>query len=373
MRDLLVTTHTPALGSGHSMRSYGIVRALAQHRDVDLLYARFDAPEPDRAYREIANLTLHEVQPSRGLRRLGHYALERLHGVPKWIARGISPELIAAASRLAGTPERGRVIADGPVAAAALARLSSRRAVIYNAHNLESGFRDQLGGTEARGVEQLRRFERDVLARAQESWMVSETDLVGARELCPQAKLRFVPNVVDAARIVPVAGNIAEQRAIFVATFTYAPNRAGLRFLLDEVFPRVWKELPRAQLTLAGTGLQGAPSEDPRVQALGFVEDLQAVYERASCAVVPLLQGGGTPLKLVEGLAHGLPVIATPLATAGLDVRDGEHCLIAQGAEGFAAALIRVLRDGDRALGSRGRELVLERYSIEALGRLLAA
>src|ERR1700722_1934674 len=230
MRDLLVTTHTPALGSGHSMRTYGIVRALAQHREVDLLYARFDAPEPDEAYRTLANLTLHETVPSRGLRRLGHYALRRSRGMPDWIARGIFPELVAAANRLAEQPDRGRVIADGPVAAAALAPLSERRPVIYNAHNLESSFRHHLGDVDARGAEHLQRFEREVLARAQESWMVSEADLAGARALCPQAKLRYVPNVVDAARIVPVAGDPAQQRAIFVATFTYEPNRAGLRF-----------------------------------------------------------------------------------------------------------------------------------------------
>jgi glycosyltransferase involved in cell wall biosynthesis len=121
-----------------------------------------------------------------------------------------------------------------------------------------------------------------------------------------------------------------------------------------------------------GTGLSEPPSADQRVRALGFVEDLGAVYAEASCAVVPLLQGGGTPLKLVEALAHGLPVVATARAAAGLEVRDGEHCLIADGPEAFAAALLSLLRGGGAELGRRGRELALERYSIESLGRLLA-
>jgi glycosyltransferase involved in cell wall biosynthesis len=87
---------------------------------------------------------------------------------------------------------------------------------------------------------------------------------------------------------------------------------------------------------------------------------------------VPLLVGGGTPLKLLEALAFGLPVVATPRAVAGLDVRDGEHCLLADGAEAFAAALLRTLRDGAGRLGEHGRELVVERYSIHELGRLLS-
>jgi glycosyltransferase involved in cell wall biosynthesis len=277
------------------------------------------------------------------------------------------------------------VVADGPIAAAALTRMARQRPVIYNAHNLESGFRHELepaGNVSSGRHRMLRSFERRLLARSYESWMVSEADLAAARELCPTANLRYVPNVVDVAAITPVTPALdkqitpvspapGERRAVFVASFAYEPNRNGLRFLLDEVFPRVWAELPDARLALVGGGLDQAPSDDPRVETHGFVENLAATYARASCVVIPLLQGGGTPLKFVEALAYGLPIIATPRAAAGLDVRDGEHCLIAQDGESFAAAIVRVLRDGAPELGRRGRELAAERYSIETLGELL--
>jgi glycosyltransferase involved in cell wall biosynthesis len=373
MRDLLVTTHTPALGSGQALRTYGVARALAAHGGLDLLYARFGADEPDDAFRSISGIELHAVAPSRGARRLLAYGGARAHGVPAGFARGISPELSEAAAHLA-QGRRGRVIADGPIAAAALWQLARRRPVIYNAHNLESAFRHELRPAARRGERALlRRFERALLTRAAESWMVSEADMTGARELCPTARLRYAPNVVDVARIAPVTSQARQPRAIFVASFYYEPNRQGLRFLLDEVFPRVWAQLPGAHLALVGSGLEPAPSADPRVETLGFVEDLAAVYAGAGCAVVPLLGGGGTPLKLIEALAHGVPVIATPRAAAGLRLRDGEHCLLADGAEAFAAALVHVLRDGEPQLGQRGRELVAQCYSIEALTTLLAA
>jgi glycosyltransferase involved in cell wall biosynthesis len=389
VKDLLVTTHTPVLGSGRALRTYGVTRALAAHGGLDLLYARFEGDAPDAAFRAIQGIELHEVVPSRGARRLLAYAAARRAGVPEELARGVSPELAATAARLARASarasDRGRVIADGPVAAAALAGLARKRPVIYNAHNFESGFRHQLGGGRAMGgARALRAFERGMLARAAESWMASEADVAAARELCPAARLRYVPNVVDVAAITPVQPLTKEQRAIFVANFAYEPNRNGLRFLFGEVLPRVWAELPDAKLALVGAGLEralreaGAGSEprtpvpDPRVETLGFVDDLRGVYAGASCAVVPLLQGGGTPLKLIEALAYGLPVVATPRAVAGLEVRDGEHCLVADGAEAFAAALVRVLRDGAPELGVRGRELVAERYSIEALSSMVA-
>ena len=108
----------------------------------------------------------------------------------------------------------------------------------------------------------------------------------------------------------------------------------------------MWAELPDARLTLVGPGLEQPPSADPRIETLGFVQHLSDAYGGSRCAVVPLLQGGGTPLKFIEALAYGLPVIAMPCAAAGLDVHDGEDCLLAEGGQQFAAALVRVLTDG---------------------------
>ena len=373
MSDVLVSVHTPILRSGRAVRTYGVARALAAGGDgVTFVYVRFGGDEPDAAHRAIPGIRFEAVEPSRGLRRALAYAGARARGVPDDFARGVAPELAATVRRIA--PDHAtRVIADGPTEAAALAGLAARRPVIYNAHNLESAYRHELEASSGLGSpQQLRRFERGVLARAAESWMVSDADAAAARELCPGARLRLVPNVVDVSAIAPVTPDVAARRALFVGNFSYEPNRNALRFLLEEAMPRVWTELPGARLRLVGAGLEEPPSADPRVEALGFVDRLEDAYAGVSAAVVPLLQGGGTPLKFVEALAYGLPVVATPRAAAGLEVRDGEHCLLAAGDDAFGAALARVLRDGAPDLGARGRALAAERYSIEALTALLA-
>jgi polysaccharide biosynthesis protein PslH len=305
------------------MRTYGIARALAMHGPVTVLYARFGAMQPDAAYRTIPGIELREVVPSRGIARALAYAKARLTGVPDGFARGVSPELATAAATLASALDCARVIADGPTVAAALMRLARRRPVVYNAHNLESSFRHELGREERGKLRGLSSFEARLLRGSSESWMVSEADMRAARELAPGARLYLVPNVVDVAAIEPVfstptspspglaargpgawgakpepaSGLGSEREAIFVANFAYEPNRTALAFLLEEVFPRVWRELPDACLLLAGAGLEHPPSNDPRVRALGFVDDLAGAYRQASCAVVPLLQGGGYPAR----------------------------------------------------------------------------
>lgn len=373
MTDVLASVHTPVVRSGRALRTYGVARALAAAGGgLKLVYVRFGADEPDAAFRAIPGIELHEVVPSRGVARTLAYARARAGGVPDAYARGVSRELAATAGRLAGDGP-GRLIADGPTEAAALAGLARRRPVVYNAHNLESGFRHDLADQGLGSPRTLRRFERGVLARAAESWMVSEADASAAAELCPGARLRIVPNVVDVAAIEPVAPDLAARTAVLVANFSYEPNRTALAFLLEEVFPRLWDELPEARLRLVGAGLEQPPSSDPRVDAVGFVDDVRDAYRGASAVTVPLLQGGGTPLKLVEALAYGLPVVATPKAVAGLGLRDGEQCVVADGGAAYARALARVLREGAPELAARGRALAAERYSIEALTRILSS
>jgi len=357
MSTLVVSSYTPVLGSGRAMRTYGLVRALALLGPVDLLYARFGAPAPGREFASIDGVRLHEVRPTRGPRRVVAVARALAAGAPRPVARGVSAELAEAATRLDAGHER--VIADDPMAAVALSGLARRRPVIYSAANLESAFRTDWGPHVAA-------FERRVLERSAETWMPSPADVAGARALAPSATVRLVPNVVDVAAIRPVAAG--GRQALMVADFTYRPNREGLEFLLGEVVPRVTADM---RLYVAGRGLDPPPAADERVRMLGFVPDLEPLYAASACAVVPLLSGGGSPLKFVEALAHGLPVVATPRAAAGLAARAGEHYL--EGADGpaFAAALMRAL-DGAPAVAAAGRALAEREYSIEALAARLA-
>jgi glycosyltransferase involved in cell wall biosynthesis len=375
VRDLLVVAQTPVLGTGQALRIYTLARALAANDGaLTMVYVRFGAPEPDEAFRAIPGIELHEVQASRGLRRALAYGRRRLLRAPAAWARGISPELVATASEQAAAPSVRRVIADGPVVASALAGLARVRPVIYNAHNLESAFRHELDPAGLGSPRAFRAAERRLLERATESWMVSEADLAGARELCPTAALRYVPNVIDTAAVKPLREPSREPRILMVADFTYEPNRDGLRFLIDRVLPLVWSSRPEMRLALVGRGLELPADRDPRIEARGFVEDLPAEYARSAGAVVPLLSGGGTPFKLIEALAYRLPVIATSRAAAGLAVRPGEHYLPGDDAAAMAQGIEHVIDGGAAvsAMARRGRELVEQSYSIETLTALVA-
>jgi glycosyltransferase involved in cell wall biosynthesis len=373
MRTVLATPFTPSLDSGRARRTYGIVRALAAQAPLDVVYGAFGAAEPDDAYRDLTDVSLYQVERPGPLARGQAYLSARLRGLPDDFARGVWPGIATRAAQLAQGSDDVRVVAEGPLAAAALLPFAKRHPAIYCAHNLESAFRHRIGdaGATKRG---LRRFERLLLERYAESWMVSEADIEGALALAPRAKLRLVPNVVDAAAIEPVAARTGQRRGLFLADFGYAPNREALRLLLEQVMPSLWRQAPEVHLIVAGKDSDRIESPDPRVELRGFVPDLRDLYEEAGCVVVPLLEGGGSPLKFVEALAYGMPVVATPRAAAGLEVKAGEHYVEAEPTgDAFAAGMMAALDPAiGNPLGRAGRELAEREYSIKALERALA-
>ena len=372
MRDLVVTAFTPTISSGQGMRTYGIVKALAGLGAVDLLYAEFGAEQPAAEFAAVDGLRLIPVRPTRGGRRLLSYGRALADGVPDAFARGASAELIEAARELASAGERGRVIADGPVTVASLRRLANRRPVIYNAHNLESSFRHLIVPMSRWARRRLERFERRMIDASDETWMASRADVAAARELVPGTRLRYVPNVIDTARIRPTP-EPAGQSVLFVGDFTYAPNAQGLDYLENAVLPALWEQLPTARVEVAGRGLDRRAGSDSRLSHLGFVPDLGAAYARAACVVIPLLTGGGSPLKFVEALAYGSAIVATPVAAQGIEAAAGRDYLEASDPQDFADKMAVVLR-GERAdLRRSARELAADNYSIESLQERLRA
>ena len=372
MSELLVSAFTPDVASGQGLRTYGVARALAALGPVELLYVPFGGDRPAAEYENVSGLSLRRVESGRGAGRLLAYGRALAAGVPDGFARGASAELAHAVEDRFRAIGAGRVIADGPVAAAALLPLFGRHAVVYNAHNLESAFRHRIAAMNRRSRRRLERFERGLIERAAETWMASPADVDAARALAPGATIRYVPNVVDVARIGPAQPSGGGERVLFVGDFRYPPNVDGLRYLTGEVMPRLWRELPGARLSVVGRGLESSPSEDPRVEHRGFVPTLASVYSEADCVAIPLLAGGGSPLKFVEALAYGSAVIATPIAAAGLEATPDVHYLEGADAAGFARSIARVLRGGRPDLGARARALAESAYSIESLSARLA-
>lgn len=153
---------------------------------------------------------------------------------------------------------------------------------------------------------------------------------------------------------------------LFVGALDYEPNAEAVEWFVREVLPLVREQVPTATVRIVGRGgaRVGWVRTEPGVELIGAVEDLSEQLDAADAAVVPIRVGAGTRLKVVEALANRLPLVTTAVGCEGIAVRDGEHALIRDDAEGFAAACVSVLTDAAlrQRLADAGAELFAQRY-----------
>lgn len=219
-------------------------------------------------------------------------------------------------------------------------------------------------------AERFRRFDRRVLDRFDLLLAMSEDDQRELRTVSDRPSA-IVPNGVDvdALRASPLPGT---PTVLFTGTFGYAPNAEALRWLLSEIWPQVVARLPEARLLVVGKGVPDeiAALASPSVELAGWVPEMQPWFDRAQAVIVPMRSGGGTRLKVLDGLASGRPLVSTTMGVMGVDVRADEQVLLADGVESFADAVVQVLGDPALAgrLGAAGRQVAEQVYDWQAIG-----
>ena len=280
------------------------------------------------------------------------------------------------------------LVADETVLAAVTAFLPARWRVVHT-HNMDSQAMawslpgDPTAARRLRVGRRLARIERTLFPRMDQVWAVRAEDLAAYAELgIPPGRLWLAPNVVPDACFEPAPGPGRPGRALFFGSLWYPPNQEALAWLLDH-WPELRRRFPTAHLTVAGRGAPAPLAEQAArtagVELLGFVPDLKPLLASAAVVVIPIEHGGGTKLKLIEALAAGRPVLATPAAAEGLALVDGVHARILPAGAAFLEALGELLQapEAGREMGLRGQAHAREQGSLAALqaavGRALAS
>jgi polysaccharide biosynthesis protein PslH len=191
----------------------------------------------------------------------------------------------------------------------------------------------------------------------------------------PSTATRVVPNAVDLEGFAPSSTPVQAESIVFVGTMNFRPNADAVLHFVQDILPLVRRSRPSATLTVVG---QNAPAEvrrlaGPAVRITGVVDDVRPYLATASVVIAPLRVGGGTRLKVLEGLAMGKAVVSTTIGCEGLAVVDGEHLLVADDPDRFADCVVELMGDVIRRdrLGRAGRELVERSYSWPAAAAAL--
>ncbi len=222
-----------------------------------------------------------------------------------------------------------------------------------------------------------RRVDRQARS-VDEVWAPSQREVAYFSHLAPDVRVLLVPSGVRVPQILPERHGVAPE-LLLVGGFGYPPNERAAQRLVEEVLPYVTRRHPDAVVTLVGRDLRsslirrwtGRP-----VRWLGVVDDLRPLYRRAAALVLPYNRSTqtGTPLKVAEAVANGVPVVATPNAVEPLGLIDGEQVLVGETGKELAEAVVRLLDDGDaaRALAVRAHIWARDHLAPESIGRRLA-
>lgn len=219
--------------------------------------------------------------------------------------------------------------------------------VVVWAHNLEHRLYERqldvlpasrlLRRALAADIAKLRRFETEGLSRADGTMFLSATEAEQMRPILTKRAPLVVPPVFHGEPEPRHPRRLGPRIEVgFLANFGWWPNRDGLRWFLNEIFPRCRE---RIHLHLFGSGSERF-RERAGVSVHGYVEHLSTVWNTCDVMVCPIRAGGGVNIKLIEALFHGMPVLATPHAIKGLPLVPGGALGVAEDAESWIAFIL---------------------------------
>lgn len=257
---------------------------------------------------------------------------------------------------------------------------------VLNHHNCESAMAARRADQESNSIKKLylrsqayklAQLEREICPLFDVNVTVSELDAQLLDRNCPGLHYHVVENGTDTRYFTPRPDLEESNALIFAGSLDWYPNIAAIRFFAEKVWPSVRAQIPGARFYVAGRSASASLihwlKQDPAIVLVANPEDIRPWIARAALFVCPILDGGGTRLKILDALAMGKAVVSTSIGCEGLEVTHGENILIANTPRALADVICEALQNERlrRQIGASGRVLVEAKYSWEVVGEHL--
>lgn len=201
--------------------------------------------------------------------------------------------------------------------------------IVLDNHNIEGKKEDYR--LQSYKLRKIRHIEKTFVQQADQTWVCSTVDAHQLQQLYGvRNTVRVIPNGVQASFYQPTSPHPRDNHhLLFLGKYSYQPNEEAALIAINEIYPTLKQSYPDCQLWLVGRdptpAMKMAAGDDEDIHITGMVHDVRPYLQTASVMVVPLRQGGGTRLKILEAFASRCPVISTPKGTEGLQAQDNYH------------------------------------------------
>lgn len=194
-----------------------------------------------------------------------------------------------------------------------------------------------------------KRFERESMKHADAVVVFTDRDRQVVAPYADQTPIVTIPLGTDIPKHALNPRGDLKPNILFIGSFRHWPNIDAASYLAHSIFPRVRELYPELRLYIVGDHpprqLRALDSE--HVVVTGRVADVTPFLDGASIVAIPLRYGGGMRVKVLEALAAGKALVATPRALEGLAITDREQVRIAHDEHEFSDALIQLLAEPD--------------------------
>jgi O-antigen biosynthesis protein len=214
-----------------------------------------------------------------------------------------------------------------------------------------------------------KKIELELMHLADMTIVISEAETQLLHEEDPTLRLVTIPYMRE---IPGVRGTFRERKDIvFIGGFQHVPNVDSIEYFVEDIWPLISSTLPDVRLLVIGSRMPEsvkALERHPRVEAIGYVEDLAKYFDRCKLSIAPLRFGAGIKGKIGTSAGFGVPTVATSLAVEGMGLVDGDHVLVADTPEAFAQKVISLYTDEQlwNRLSQGALDFVNKKYSVEA-------
>jgi len=206
-------------------------------------------------------------------------------------------------------------------------------------------------------------YERKIFARVQTVVVFTEADRQVLAPLSPRTTIACIPlgTPLPEQALSPYGGE--PPGIVFVGSFVHPPNLDAVLRLVHTIMPQLWTRFPELRLTIVGE--RPPPSlhrqVDRRVRITGRVPDVTPYLDDAAVVVIPLRFGGGMRVKVLEALAAGKAIVASPRSAMGLDLKNGEQIILVEEDDEFVEAISELLADKERraAIATQARAMAM--------------
>ncbi|OGO36025.1 MAG: hypothetical protein A2W35_15065 [Chloroflexi bacterium RBG_16_57_11] len=227
-------------------------------------------------------------------------------------------------------------------------------------------------------LKRTERFEAELTRKFPAILVTSQKDknelLALKNSTLSASKLNVFPIGVDLDYFCPNPQVKREVATIVVSgKMSYHANVSMVIYLFEQIMPLVWTKRPEVKLWIVGKDPTPEVKEiahHPNVTVTGMVPDLRTYLQRATIAVAPLTYGAGMQFKVLESMACGTPVVATPLAVSALtEAVHDRDLMVAEEPDEFAAKIIQLLDDARlrHSVGESGRYFAEQHFSWDRL------